>query len=458
MNKKTLIIIASIIGVLVFGMVGFTIVKGVIIKNDPFNYLMYSAFTNDYDAVDASIEGGLVLDEEAFEQNLAFMSQDPAAMAKFISEMMMGMQFTGDVKWKSDIKNQTFYLYEGIQLNYANQPLLDFSLSLDEQMMRFGSKLIGGKSFELSKEDIFDMIEASSGTDLSKLDYQKYIAVLDMEKDPLYKAFIKDYDGYADIMRNRMAALEKGDKRTVALSDGSTVKCDTIILNTNMNEMTLLLVEMLTEAKTDNELKALAKGKILEVLALFVSSGDYELLNVPLADVEAAIESVETSFDEEWNALLDELIYTYQEAQYTLSQTMPQESPYTIAFAIDRKYQIREMVYKTSVMGIGMEQRIVYNAFGKDVKLPEAPLSEDVISIKALSEDEVYANEVLLEILDTGVENVIEGPALNTIMSDLDSKSVGLPEAERQGIVEMVNYFFDNKEELKELLRSGFGL
>lgn len=458
MNKKTLIIIASVIGVLVFGTVGFTLLKGVIIKNDPFNYLMYSTFAHDYEAVDASIEGGLVLDEAVFEQNLAYMSQDPAAMGKFISEMMKGMRFNGDVIWKSDIKNQTFSLYEGIRLNYANQTLLDFSLSLDEQMMRIGSEMIGGKNFELSKEDIFDMIETSSGSDLSTLDYQKYIAILDMENDPLYKAVIKDYEGYADIMKNRMAGLEKGEKRTVELSNGKTVKCDTIILNTNMNEMTLLLVEMLTEAKADNELKALVKGKMLEALTLFVSSGDYALLDVALEDVEAAIATVETSFDEEWNTFLDEMIYSYQEAQYTLSQTLPEESPYTITFAIDRKYQIREMVYKTSVMGIGMEQRIVYNAFGDDVKLPEAPSTEDVISIKALSEDEVYANEVMLSVIDDGVENVIESPALNAIMSDLDAKSIDLPESERQGIVEMVNYFFDNKETLKELLRSGFGL
>ncbi|HSN65930.1 MAG TPA: hypothetical protein VLS94_04790, partial [Fusibacter sp.] len=345
MNKKMIIAIVAVLGVVLAGTLGFTVVKGVMIKSDPINHLLYSAAQNKYEAVDATMSGKLLIDETALSESMGYFSSDPVALSKFMSAMFNKVAFTGDVKWKMDLDSKELYLKEAMSLNYGDKPLLKMGVSLyDEQLLAY-SETFSDKTFVLSKKDIFDMIYAESEVDLNALNMDKYIDILNMENDPLYKALMKDTKGYETILRDGLKSLKKVGKSDVVLSDGKKIKCDTLEMSLTMDEMTKLAIDVFNEAKADAELKALVKGKMIEVLNLMISSEDYILLKIDAAEITTAIEDIETNFDELWNGTFDEMIFAYQDAQYELSKTMSNDSNYVIRFAIDSKYNIRKMDY-----------------------------------------------------------------------------------------------------------------
>lgn len=458
MNKKMIIAIVAVLGVVLAGTLGFTVVKGVMIKSDPINHLLYSASQNKYEAVDATMSGKLLIDETALSESMGYFSSDPVALSKFMSAMFNKVAFTGDVKWKMDLDSKELYLKEAMSLNYGDKPLLKMGVSLyDEQLLAY-SETFSDKTFVLSKKDIFDMIYAESEVDLNALNMDKYIDILNMENDPLYKALMKDTKGYETILRDGLKSLKKVGKSDVMLSDGKKIKCDTLEMSLTMDEMTKLAIDVFNEAKADAELKALVKGKMIEVFNLMISSEDYILLKIDAAEITTAIEDIETNFDELWNGTFDEMIFAYQDAQYELSKTMSNDSNYVIRFAIDSKYNIRKMDYATSVMGIGIEQSVVYNAFNEDVKIDEVLDPEKTVNIKQIAEDDVYASEVGMDMLDQGLTNIIEGEALTLIMDDLKTNAALLPEPENQSIMDMVNYFYENKASLKDMILGSMGL
>ncbi len=458
MNKKMIIAIVAVLGVVLAGTLGFTVVKGVMIKSDPINHLLYSASQNKYEAVDATMSGKLLIDETALSESMGYFSSDPVALSKFMSAMFNKVAFTGDVKWKMDLDSKELYLKEAMSLNYGDKPLLKMGVSLyDEQLLAY-SETFSDKTFVMSKKDIFDMIYAESEVDLNALNMDKYIDILNMENDPLYKALMKDTKGYETILRDGLKSLKKVGKSDVVLSNGKTIKCDTLEMSLTMDEMTKLAIDVFNEAKADAELKALVKGKMIEVLNLMISSEDYILLKIDAAEITTAIEDIEANFDELWNGTFDEMIFAYQDAQYELSKTMSNASNYVIRFAIDSKYNIRKMDYATSVMGIGIEQSVVYNAFNEDVKIEEVLDPEKTVNIKQIAEDDVYASEVGMEMLDQGLTNIIEGEALTLIMDDLKTNAALLPEPENQSIMDMVNYFYENKASLKDMILGSMGL
>lgn len=458
MNKKMMIIIVAVLGVVIAGTLGFTVVKGLVIKSDPVDHLLYSTVHNKYEAIDATMSGKFIIDETALSETMGYYSEDPVAFSKFLSTMFNKVAFTGDVKWKMDLEAKDFYLKNAMALNYGEKPLMKLGVSLYEDQLLAYSDTFTDKTFTMSKKDIFDMIYSESEIDLNAIDLDKYIDILNMKDDPLYKSFIKDNKGYEAIVREGLKSLKKTGKSEVTLSNGKSVKCDTLEMSLTMDEMTKLFIDVFNEAKADAELKALVKGKMIEALNLMLTSEDYLLLKMEKADVTTALEEIETGFEELWNSTFDEMIFAYQDMQYELSKTPTSNSTYNVRFAIDNKYNIRQIGYATSVMGIGFEQTVIYNAFNEDVKIEEVIDPEKTVSIKEITEDEGYASEIGMELLDNGLTNIIDSEALTMIMDDLKINAALLPESESQSIMDMVNYFYENKPLLKDMILGSMGL
>jgi len=357
-----------------------------------------------------------------------------------------------------DLDAKEFYLKESMSLNYSDKSLLKMGVSLYDDQLLVYSETFSDKTFVISKKDIFDMINTESQMDLNALNLDKYIDILNMEDDPLYKAFLKDNKGYETILRDGLKSLKKTGKSEVVLSNGKTINCDTLEMSLTMDEMTKLAIDVFNEAKSDIELKELVKEKMIEGLTLMIESEDYVLLKIDESEITTAIEDIKTNFDELWNNSLEEMIFAYQDAQYELGKTMSNDSNYVIRFAIDSKYNLRKMDYTTSVMGIGIEQSVTYNAFNEDVKIDEVLDPEKTVNIKQIVEDEVFASEIGMEMLDQGLTNIIDGEALTMIMDDLKTNAALLPEAENQSIMGMVNYFYENKESLKDMILGSMGI
>jgi hypothetical protein len=458
MNKKSIIITVAVLCVVVVGALGFTLGKGIIIKSNPVNYLLYSATQNNHTAYDATLKASLSVDEATLTDSLSFFSAEPEAMAKFVTSLVDQISFSGDIVMKTNMDQKELFLTEALSINYADQPLIDFGIGLTQEQIAIESKTFYDKSFTMSKAELFQMIKDESGVDLSELHFNKYIDLFDMEKDPLFKALVKDYKGYETILRDALVNLEKGDKVSVLLSNGKEIKCDELQVSMTMDELLKLYVDLLSEAKTDENLKALLKSKTIEVLNLVISSEDYKILQIEKSEVEAAIVEIDTNFDTEWNKAMDEMIATYQDAQYQLSQSMVDIGTYNIKVAIDSKYNIRQLSYAMDMMGFNMVQTVTYNAYDNDVVTKPLSQPENSIAIMDMMKDEDLASEIGNDMVDQGLTNIIEGEALNLLMSDLKTYSEILPADERDSILSLVDYFFENKDLLKDMILSNTGL
>lgn len=457
MNKKLIISLAVVLCVAIVGVFGFSIVKDILIKKDPVNYLLYSTTKTNHTAVDASFNGKFELDKAAMTSNMMMISADPEAMATFVTALVNNVTIDGKIVYKLDSKNAAFHLFESMDLNYAGKSLIDFAFGIDQEQMVIKSNTLYDKGFVMTKSELFDMINEEEGVDLNKIEIQKYIDALNLENDPNYKAFTKDIKGYENSIRAFLAGLEKGDSITVTLEDGSKVKCDTLKMTVTYDQIIDLYIDLMNEARNDDELKALVKSKAIELMNLVLSSGDYEVMGIDKTELETAITDFDTNFDTEWNTGLDEAMAMYQDMKVQMSTALVTDINYDITVAIDKDYQIRQMAYAMDMMGISMAQTVTFNAFDGDVVPETLATPENSVSILALSEDEDLAAKTGYDIMDQGLTNIIEGEALNTLMTDLKTYAEVLPADEKEGIVGLAEYFFENKDMLKSLIMMNLG-
>lgn len=458
MNKKQLIAIAVAASIIIVGIVGFTVVKNIIIKGDPFNHLFYSMTQNRYNSVEARIEGKLEVDETMLQSSLVYFTANPEAMSKFVSSVLNEINLSGDIKMAYDIKKKSIYLNENIHMNYSDKKLLSLGIAFDGEQMLLRSETLTDKAFHLTKLDVFDLIQTYGGVDLSAVDFDKYIDLLDMENDPKYKAVEKNFKSYESILRQKLVGLEKGSPIQVALADGKSVKCDTIELEMTIDEMTTLYIALLNEAKNDDTLKALVKAKTMEVLTLMHESGDYEKMGIPESEMTGALQEIDSGFDDAWATSIDQMVRAYQEMQYELQRASVEPFKYRVVVAIDSKFNIRMVDYSTNLMGIAMKQRIYYDSFGlKSDHAINADTSKS-ISIKKMIDEPVYAEETAVALLEESIGKFLDGEALDYFMNDLEQKASVLPAMEANAIVDMVKYFTENKEMIKNMLLENMGL
>lgn len=457
MNKKALIAILVVVGVLAAGTLGFTVVKDILIKRDPVNHLLYSMKKSNADAVDASYSGKIGVEKDMLTESFTYFVDEPEAMAEFVSSLISEVTFSGDIVMKADLKKKEMFLLETVNINYSDEPLLQMGMSLDGEQMAISSETLYDKSFVMSKQDLFDMIKEKNDIDLNEVDFDKYIDVLDMAKDPLFKKFLKESKAYEDIIRDALKDLENEGDTTVLLKDGKEVKCDVLSLEISMDDMYDIYLDVAEEARDDQHLKALVEAKVLEMLNLFLESEDYALLGVAEEDVNQMIQDIESEFDTYWEDAMDEFISSFEMVQSDLAYTMGTDFTYEVEVAIDSKYRIRQMIASTDMMGITMEQKVVYNAYGDDVKTKDLALADESVNIVDLIEDPVKAEEVGLDVVDQGLTNIIEGEALSKLMADLETKSEVLSETNRQSILDLVDYFFSNKDTLKDMILNSTG-
>ncbi len=457
MNKKALIAIIVVVGVLAAGTLGFTVVKDILIKRDPVNHLLYSMTKSSYEAVDASYSGTIGVEKDMLTESFTYFVDEPEAMAEFVSSLISEVTFSGDIVMKADVKSKEMFLLETVNINYSDEPLLMMGMSIDGEQMAISSETLYDKSFVMSKQDLFDMIKEEGDIDLNEVDFDKYIDVFDMEKDPLFKKFIKESKAYEEIFREALEDLEKEGDTTVTLRDGKEVKCDVLAMEISIDDMYDIYLDLAEEARDDKHLKVLVEAKVLEMLNLFLESEDYVVFGVAKEDVEQMIQDVEADFDTYWEDSLDEFISSFEMVQSDLAYTMGTDFTYDVEVAIDSKYRIRQVIASTDMMGITMEQKVVYNAFGDDVKTKDLALADESVNIVDLIEDPVKAEEIGLDVVDQALTNIIEGEALSKLMADLETKSEVLSETNRQSILDLVDYFFSNKDMLKDMILNSTG-
>lgn len=446
MNKKVIIAIIALAVCVVAAGIGYPLAKSYAIKKDPVNYLLYASTQNQSDAVDASVKGSFSMDDEALNQMTAYMSTDPEAMALFVKGVVEELNFNGRVKFRADMDKKQLDFYENIGIQYGENKLLSLELGYINEQAFYRMPEMYSKAFTINKGELFDLVKEEEGIDLSTIDWNKYIDLLDVENDADYQAIIKDKAKYEDLLRLFLADLKANGKVDVTLEDGTVLKCDLLEMDIEFNEIIDLYLQMFKVLKDDQNVKTLVQKKALEALNLVLESEDYKLMGIEAEEVQAVIDNVTNEFDTNWNEMLDQMISSYETMQSDVSIAENVKLNYHMAFAIDKKYNLRQYQMKAEANGILVDETVIYNAYGDDVKFDETFAAEDTVSVKNMIADPDYSDEVLKDFIQNGLSGFLSSDAFTGTIADIKTKADVLPEDEKQQIVGTLDYLLDNQE------------
>ncbi|GAU77550.1 hypothetical protein [Fusibacter sp. 3D3] len=452
MNKKSIIAIVVLVICVVAGGIGYPMIKGYMIKKDPVNYLMYASTQNQSDAVDASITGSLSMDDEALSQMTAYMSSDPEAMSLFVKGIVEEVNFNGRVKFGMDLDNKKINFYENVGIQYGQNKLVSLELGYIDEQLFYRMPEIYSKSFIMTKSELFDLIKEEQDVDLSKVSWDKYLDLLKLENDADYKAILKDKAKYEDLIRLFLADLKANGTTEVTLEDGTVLKCDLLETDINFDQMIDLYVQLFKTVKEDQNVKTLVKKKALEALNIMLETEDYKLMMLEESEVKDAIEKINTDFETSWNEMLDTLVKTYEDIQSDTTLTQDMNVNYHMAFAIDKKYMLRQYQMKANANGVLVDQTVTYNAYGSDVKFDETFSADEKVSVKEMILDPVYTEEIKTDVISNGLSAFLSSEAFTTTVKDIKEKASVLPAEESQQIVESLDYVLDNQEMIINML------
>ncbi len=433
MNKKILIALAVVLAIAVSAVFAFPLVKGALIKSDPVNYLLYANLqTAKQGSVDGTVEFTFNLSQDML-ADLASVSDDPKAMEAFVTGILNSVSGKARIKMAYDAKTNALSFYEQVQMTYNNDSLLSLELGYWDETAFLRVPELYGKSLTMTKSDVNKMVKDNYSMELDDIKFGDYLAIITNTKTPEYKALEKNKDVYIDLVKSLYKDVKRGDKKTVVTETGKSYTCDTLEVTIKISDVFDFYVDLLDQVGKDEHAKAYAKQMMTALLNHFKASKDYVIFDMLESDVDALLEAIETDFDDAWLTMFKEMAYAFQFMPFT-------DQTFKTTVAIDKSFMIREATTSFELEGVSMVQRIVYNAYGKDVVFDSLPKTSESVSLVKLVEDTSYADDAMNDFMTNGISKYLENSALTKALEDIKEKSKVLPAHESDELI----YSIDN--------------
>ncbi len=192
-------------------------------------------------------------------------------------------------------------------------------------------------------------------------------------------------------------------------------------------------------AKEDENLKALIKDRLFKVVDLFIESGDCEMMGTSIDMIENDINYFKDTFDEGYEAVFDAISDKYE--RITAEELERIDMAYEMVYSIDKNNMPRkiDIVLKSQIYDI--VESVVINAVNDDVVIEPVNYDETVDVVKWV-EDPMSAQEISEEVVINGVENILNGDALNNLMMDLEINAEMLPDEIRDEFFVGIQQYF----------------
>lgn len=445
MNKKVLIgLIVTItvaVAVLVSAIFAYPMIKNSQLKKDPVTYLTHAISESSSDAFDYSYKMKMKMDNEAL-SNLGAGSSDEKAMTEFVLSVVDQMSLNGRMKGRMDLKEGQSDLFVDYAIQYGENRLMSFNMGYANETAFMQIPELYKKAFVLEKSQITKYIENEIGFNLDKIELSNYLKHLAVQDTKEYKAFVDNYDAYEPTVRKMLSDLEKGESKEITTVDGKTYKCDTLSLNVDVKKLMDSYAELIEVAKKDENLKALTKSVMVNILNELKTSGDYALFGAKEADIDMAIAALDVALEENWDTAIQEMADTYRELAEQMAD-IPAEMSTQMTFAIDKDFIIRQMAFVNKVEGVEVIQEITLNAMGKDVVI-DAPKLESSVKIMDLVENPDQMEAIYTEAITEEIPNFIKSETIKTVIEDIKAKAEVLPAAEKEAIVTQLDSLADS--------------
>lgn len=461
MNKKTLIAIVVVAVLGLGGVFGYPMIKQALLESNPVNHILYSGVqTEEETAVDASLTLTFGLDEAKMIETGAFAgSEDPEAMAKFVNTLVSRLAVDYDMVTKMDYEANDLQVAGGMALTYKDIPAIELSANVKPwEASVEAPQMVNGPLYV----DIQQVLDASgSDIQLKDVDLAAYLKAI-YEKDAAYTAIVDNASAYETVFRNLLEGkVEKMGKSTITVeTNGVTSEVPVVQykLNTTMDDIYGMYIELINIAKTDENVKAFTLDRINKIEALVMANEDYAMFGVAKEEVEAGFAEMKTELTDNWETSLDQVATEISSQRVQLKELGMTQDITDMILSIDKENIMRQVSLDVVTEGIRITEVITYNAFGDDVVMPAMPTKEEARDIYEIMNDEVKARTLQEEVLTNLSSKLLAGEAVTTLLSDVKTDAEMLPEAEREMIVQQFDESVSGMQMMLPFMLSGMGM
>lgn len=452
MNKKMMIAIIIIAVLGLGGVFGYPSIKQAMLESNPVNHILYSGTqTEEETAVDATVAVTFALDEAKMVEEGAFAnSEDPAATAKFMNTILSRVAIDYDIVSKMDYEANDLQLAAGLALTYKDIPAIELKGNVKPWEASIEApQMIDGPLY-MDIQEVLDAV--GSDIQLKDVDLASYLKVI-YEKDDAYNAILKNADAYETVFRNLLEGkVEKMGKGAITVDVNGTTSEVPVVqykLNITIDDIYAMYADLITVAKTDENVKAFALDRINKVEALMLENEDYTMFGITKDEFTEGMAEMKTELTDNWESALNDAATELTSQRDELKALEIEQDLTNVIISIDKQNIMRQFSVDIVTEAFVMNETITYNAFGDDVVLPAMPSAEDSRNLYEIVEDPMKSAALQEEIVTNLTSKLLGGEAVTTLLSDVKTDVEVLPEAEREM---MVKQFEDSVSRMKMML------
>lgn len=336
----------------------------------------------------------------------------------------------------------SYFAYD-MDIDYRDDKLLNIAMVFEPWKISMGSEQLYDKLFTVDINDALEVLVVMDSGREMEIDISKYFDVLLNTEDDLYKTVESNVDPYVELIKSYLEEnVEKLEDGIMEIEhNGNTEKLNVTNyrVSLDMDIYGVKLKEAAVIAKEDENLKALIKDRLFKVVDLFIESGDCEMMGTSIDMIENDINYFKDTFDEGYEAVFDAISDKYE--RITAEELERIDMTYEMVYSIDKNNMPRkiDIVLKSQIYDI--VESVIINAVNDDVVIEPVNYDETVDVVKWV-EDPMSAQEISEEVVINGVENILNGDALNNLMMDLEINAEMLPDEIRDEFFVGIQQYF----------------
>lgn len=462
MDKKTKLIVLSVILVAVVALVAVPVVKNYMITKDPINHIMYSTVKTDKeDNVSSTISIKAELDEKLAVEKGVFnqVSQSPEDMAKFANTLLKNFEILYNINVVTDDVDDVIKMDADIGMNYSGKNIINGKMNFKPWQAGIEVPKLYDKSFYV---DINEVLKKEGYEfDLKDIDIKAYLDLIKKEDD-LYKAVEENYEPYKDVFYNFLEGkVEKLDSNTITLKasgEEKELKATKYKLNVNIMDIYDVYADILEVAKKDENVKALVTSRVEEFKNLVIENKDYEKADLTEEEFKEGMKKIQDGIEKDWDKSIDEMITQLRSVSDMPEMAQAKNIDSNFIIAIDKDHMIRQIELGMQTEFIKIKETVSYNAFGDEVKVNIQEKDENRVNLLELEQNQALAQEIGSEAVNNIGSELLGGEAVEALIADIKTESKVLPENEGELIRNNVNSMINQARMFLPFMLQGMGL
>ncbi|WP_240837260.1 BMP family ABC transporter substrate-binding protein [Acidaminobacter sp. JC074] len=425
-------------------------------KEEHVTQAMMNTFSSGSVDMTADMEMGI-----GFETLMDTLSRGEFGSAE--TTLLSNLGFNINYKIKSDLDQGAFDYKINYLIDYKDKALMDTNLFFNLKRFGFSVDNFYDGTFVFDFDKIIELLlEQENMEVLAEIDYSKYFNIILSEM----KAYeVNGQDAEMSILYDHFReTLSEGvqDEMTF-VKEGKEVTEDVLVYDYKFDiaKIMNLYVAYFESAQNDESVKEFYKDLINKLLDEAIESGDYELVEIDLLELEALRQTVNQDFDTYWDEFFDSFLSEFNTLQDDVSYQELQEvyDYFHVKIYIGHNDVLKCVTLDMDHPEVELNAKYTINAIGDDVEITydEDKFIHvlDYIDFETpMIVNEEEAEKILKDAAFSAIDELQNGQGFSALFKDLGQfeneyglgvmgLNVALNQAksslEQMNIVEMIN-------------------